>query len=141
MLAELKAHVKGHEANVESLTSTLETKDQIINVSSLVLPPVPHGHEVRHSPALDKELLPSHDMGDPPSPPCSSSSSSQTCCSCLCEEFGVSLHVCLGRSCTCIWVSVGTDRPATVRARPPVGHRLGCPRGRAPPSAETASKR
>ncbi|KAG7268206.1 hypothetical protein CRUP_022895, partial [Coryphaenoides rupestris] len=31
MLADLKAHVMGHEANVESLTSTLETKDQIIN--------------------------------------------------------------------------------------------------------------
>ncbi|CAL8318255.1 unnamed protein product [Lota lota] len=29
-LAELEAHVKGHKANAESLTSTLETKDQII---------------------------------------------------------------------------------------------------------------
>ena len=32
-LAELEALVQGHQANVESLTSTLETKDQIIAVS------------------------------------------------------------------------------------------------------------
>lgn len=57
MLSELEGRNEGQGANIESLTATLKTKDEIINVR---IPPFTESnfsHSMKHTAALDKELF------------------------------------------------------------------------------------
>lgn len=57
MLSELDGRNEGQAANIESLTATLKTKDEIINVR---IPPFTEsnsGHSMKHTAALNKELF------------------------------------------------------------------------------------
>lgn len=57
LLSELEGHNEGQAANIESLTATLKTKDEIISVR---IPPFIESnscHSMKHTAALDKELF------------------------------------------------------------------------------------
>ncbi len=57
LLSELEGRYEGQAANIESLTATLKTKDEIINVRSPSFTQSNSSHSIKHTAALDKELF------------------------------------------------------------------------------------